>query len=228
MNDYLGHLAQRASTPMRQVMPRVGTLFEPMFGARVPTVFERDESTEGAQEQTSPRPAETDGRHQERHARLSGPSVPFEFVADPWPDAHQGLEPFTTVRTLPQVRSAALDTAARQDPSQAGVASQQVMLDASHVLEKHREPGTMQLSTETRSSRIDYQGTTPRSAGIRPAVAAMDRPRAEKLPRTVRIEIGRIEIRATSSPPRPHTQRPTERPRQSLEEYLQHRSRPTR
>lgn len=228
MNDYLGHLAQRASTPVRQVMPRVGTLFEPMPGTRVPTMFERDESIEGGQEPTSPRSKEMDGRHKEHPARLNEPSVPPEFVADPRPDAHRGLQPFTTVRTLANVLPARLDTPAHQVPSPAGVVSPRIALDDSHVRAGPREPDTFQQSTETRASRDGHPEPTKRSVGIRPAVAAMDRSRAEKLPRTVRIEIGRIEIRATSSPTRPHIQRPVERPRQSLEEYLQHRSGPTR
>ena len=213
---------------MRQVMPRVGSLFEPMFGTRAPTVFERDEATEGVQEQASRQPTEMDSRRQERNARWNETTAPPDFVADPRPDVHQALQLFPTAQTLPPMLSAMMDATARQIPSQADGPSSLLALDASQVRDELREPGTLHLSTGKRASRDDHPGATPRSAGIRPAVAAMDRPRAEKLPRTVRIEIGRIEIRATSSPTRPHTQPPAGRPRQSLEEYLQHQGRPTR
>jgi hypothetical protein len=230
MSDYLGHLAQRAGTTTRQVMPRVGALFEPVFnGIHVLAAFARDEATEGNQEQAPPQLSVMDERLQELHSTLNAATtVQAEFEADPRTIEHQGSRPVPPARAVAQAAPGQSDSPARELPSQTRGPG---LLVASHtplVRGEAREPGTLQVAAETHASRESHPGSNRRSVGVRPAVAATGRPQAEQVARTVRIEIGRIEIRATASPTRTHTTRSAARPRQTLEEYLQQQSRPNR
>jgi hypothetical protein len=230
MSDYLGHVAQRASTTMPDVMPRVGALFEPVHDAiRMPTEIAVDEATESSQGQHTPwQPHSMDDRLREVRATLSAAPVPTESAQHGRFSLQHGPQPEALIRPAAPLARSQPDISTPRLSSEA--ISPEVLI--APRLQLLRDAAAGHSNAQTTSGARAPNGEPAESKSQRlmvsPASRSTARPAAPQLPRTVRIEIGRIEIRAVASPTRAQTPRPAARPKQSLEEYLQQRSSPTR
>lgn len=218
MSDYLGRLAQRAAPTGRQVMPRVGSLYEPMFaGPRMPTAFARDEATEPAAEPDAPQPRAVRDRLQEPQSTLN--------MARP----EQSASAADARIVAPLVPRPVLPVMALAPSALSGTPAHEHLAGVRNADRGEAPHGLAERdATGPHVPREHHHEANPRPASVRPVVAAADRRQPVQVPRTVRIEIGRIEIRAVTPASRPSSSRPAARPRQSLEEYLQQRNRPTR
>jgi hypothetical protein len=229
MSDYLGHVAQRASTTMPDVMPRVGALFEPVHDAiRMPTEIAVDEATESSQGHTPWQPHSMDDRLREVRATLSAAPVPTESAQHGRFSLQHGPQPEALIRPAAPLARSQPDISTPRLSSEAISPDVLIAPRPPPLRDAAAGPSNAQTTNAARAPNGEPAESNSQRLMVSPMARSTAHPAAPQLPRTVRIEIGRIEIRAVASPTRAPTPRPAARPKQSLEEYLQQRSSPTR
>lgn len=233
MSDYLTRLAARALGQAEVVQPRLPSLFEAVPPAGLDEHVVRDAPPSDVEPHRSPHDM-TAHRRIEESERQGDESEHRARVASRARPAVDDLPRSPVEAAARAVDSAPATARARDDAAPAARGRQAPKYDAERDVEhpqsapgpREREQADARQQAAPARKRQDAARerrepeVAPRMAGSRPAVV-VERPARGDAP-SVRVTIGRVEVRAIAPPPpRPALARPRSPvPRLSLDEYV--------
>lgn len=247
MSDYFGKLAVRTIADAPRIQPRPVSLFEPARPASIPDISQSQAADNGSAG-ASPAPAvfaDSAGTTTTAQPQISANVIPnvasrsaARSVADPGPPrrdlrstgAHlEALSPeaeghrpthVSAASMEPDVVRAATTAASSVTPTSAPMLSRSVLSIGEEIrMVSNPAVGAPLLSRES-SPQMDRSVLSP------PGMPAIERPSEPNSAesgseRTIRVTIGRIEVRAVSpAPSLPVARKKTAAPKVSLEDYL--------
>lgn len=236
MSDYLKNLVERTLDPSRVVQPRLASRFEPQGtfaafdldtgeGETEPAEPAVEARAEARRAEATPR-AESAPRTRAEH--FAAPSVPerrpdaLPHEQRPAPASERAPNPPTTAMTFAEreaPRPTVTSVEAGKSPARAEASIK--VSDAVRESRPAPESGTAQKPrvVEPRLSPLPkvFEGQSPH------VPAADDAGREEAAP-TIRVTIGRVDVRAVAAPAREARRAPEpQRPSLTLEDYLRRR-----
>lgn len=249
MSNYLTNLVARTLDPSSVVQPRVASLFEPFANADAqgrfsPFALEAEEGdarpAESADETRAPAvpssiPARVEGTTREHSARYHTQS-PTDAVERQVASSAREESPAASAERTAASHLTAQTHAEKEAPTSSAAsvvnskdsASNRSAGDASEAVRERRATSESEgAPTPRASSRVVEprlsRAPTVSAAQPSPASTAYDARREDAAP-TIRVTIGRVDVRAVAPAPQERRRAPeTPRPALTLEDYLRRR-----
>lgn len=248
MSDYLTNLVARTIDPSSVVQPRLVSLFEPLVngvaqGRFSPFALEAEEGARpaGSADETrapavpSSIPARVEGATREYSARYHTQS-PTGVVERPVASSAREESPAATAERAAASHLTAQTSAEKEAPTPSAASVAQSKDSASDIsarealeaVRERREPSMSEGAPTPRAvprvvkPRLSPAPTVP-VAQLPPGSNAHDARREDAAP-TIRVTIGRVDVRAVAPTPQERRRAPeTPRPALTLEDYLRRR-----
>lgn len=249
MSDYLTNLVARTLDPSSVVQPRLASLFEPLANADAqgrfsPFALEAEEGdarlAESAAETRAPAapssiPARVEGATREHSARYHTQS-PTDAVERQVASSAREESPAATVERAAAAHLTAQTYAEKEAPTPSAASVVKSKDSASNISagdasEAVHERRVLSESEGAPTSRAAARVVEPRlsrapivpAAQLPPASTAYDARREDAAP-TIRVTIGRVDVRPVAPAPQERRRAPeTPRPALTLEDYLKRR-----